>query len=59
MEERALGVITDSGLRLAHSWLLPRPHITGPHSQPEGALVEKGCDSETVKKAAVLKQRSL
>lgn len=48
MEEKALGVITDSaeaGSLLAAGPPQP-PH--GPHSQPEGALVEKGSDSEAL-----------
>ena len=49
MEEKPLGIITDSGLKLAHCCSVLLPHL--PHLQPGGGrLVEKVSDSETVKK---------
>lgn len=49
MEEKPLGVITDSGLKLAHCCSVLLPHLS--HLQlGRGRLVEKVSDSETVKK---------
>lgn len=53
MEEKPLGVITDSGLKLAHGCSVLLPYL--PHLQLGGGrLVEKVSDSEAVKKTHFL-----
>lgn len=52
MEEKPLGVITDSGMKLAHCCSVLPPYL--PRLQPgAGRLVEKVSDSEAVKKSSI------
>lgn len=52
MEEKALGVIPESGLGLAHVAVAAAAAAppSWPHSKPEGALVEKGVIQRLFKK---------